>query len=73
MYSLFQFLKNTSVYSYAKQKQPGCKKVRGQSEATMAISDQKTLISSKAKKLNILLRILLLERHTIVYRAFSQL
>ena len=24
----------------AKQKQPGCKKVRGQSEATMAISDQ---------------------------------
>ena len=33
----------------------------------------KTLISSKAKKLNILLRILLLERHTIVYRAFSQL
>ena len=27
-------------YSYAKQKQPGCKKVRGQSEATN-ISDQK--------------------------------
>ena len=26
---------------YAKQKQPGCKKVRGQSEATMVISDQK--------------------------------
>ena len=25
---------------YAKQKQPGCKKVRGQSEATMVISDQ---------------------------------
>ena len=24
----------------AKQKQPGCKKVRGQSEATMVISDQ---------------------------------
>ena len=28
------------VIYYAKQKQPGCKKVRGQSEATMAISDQ---------------------------------
>ena len=25
----------------AKQKQPGCKKVRGQSEATMVIGDQK--------------------------------
>ena len=25
----------------AKQKQPGCKKVRGQSEATMVINDQK--------------------------------
>ena len=33
----------------------------------------KTLISSKAKKLNILLRIILLEYHTIVYRAFLQL
>ena len=29
------------VYIYAKQKQPGCKKVRGQSEGTMVISDQK--------------------------------
>ena len=28
------------VYMYAKQKQPGCKKVQGQSEATMVISDQ---------------------------------
>ena len=28
-------------YLYAKQKQPGCKKVQGQSEATMVISDQK--------------------------------
>ena len=28
-------------YMYAKQKQPGCKKVRGQSEATMVISNQK--------------------------------
>ena len=28
------------VYIHAKQKQPGCKKVRGQSEATMVISDQ---------------------------------
>ena len=26
---------------HAKQKQPGCKKVRGQSEATMIIGDQK--------------------------------
>ena len=32
---------NTAVYTYAKQKQPGYKKVRGQSEATMVISDQK--------------------------------
>ena len=38
------------------------KKVRGQSEATMASYKRpKSLISSKAKKLNILLRILLLE------------
>ena len=29
------------MYTIAKQKQPGCKKVRGQSEATMVISDQK--------------------------------
>ena len=29
-----------SVIWYAKQKQPGCKKVRGQSEATMVIGDQ---------------------------------
>ena len=28
------------VMQYAKQKHPGCKKVRGQSEATMVISDQ---------------------------------
>ena len=28
------------VIKYAKQKKPGCKKVRGQSEATMVISDQ---------------------------------
>ena len=40
----------------------GVKKVRGQSEATMVIYKRpKTLISSKAKKLNILLRILSLE------------
>ena len=38
------------------------KKVRGQSEATMhGYKRPKTLISNKAKKLNILLRILLLE------------
>ena len=29
------------VSIHAKQKQPGCKKMRGQSEATMVISDQK--------------------------------
>ena len=28
-------------YNNTKQKQPGCKKVRGQSEATMVTSDQK--------------------------------
>ena len=39
----------------------GVKKVRGQSEATMVNKRPKTLISSKAKKLNILLRILSLE------------
>ena len=30
-----------TVKIYAKQKQPGCKKVQGQSEATMVIGDQK--------------------------------
>ena len=33
-------LVNVDNYLHAKQKQPGCKKVRGQSEATMVISDQ---------------------------------
>ena len=28
------------IKCYAKQKQPGCKKMRGQSEATMVMSDQ---------------------------------
>ena len=28
------------TYIYAKQKQAGCKKVQGQSEATMVINDQ---------------------------------
>ena len=43
--------------------------VRGQSEAMHnGYKRPKTLISSKAKKLNVLL-----ERYTIVYRAFSQL
>ena len=37
----FTALKNVYVYIYARQKQPGCKKVRGQSEATMVIGDQK--------------------------------
>ena len=41
-YLLFKFLIFIIlVYIYAKQKQPGCKKVRGQSEATMVIGDQK--------------------------------
>ena len=48
--SLFTFLKlkffkiSSKILLYnvnAKQKQPGCKKVRGQSEATMVIGDQK--------------------------------
>ena len=38
MYILYIY---TYIYMYAKQKQPGCKNVRGQSEATMVISDQK--------------------------------
>ena len=47
---------------YAKQNTLGVKKVRGQSEATIWLYKRpKTLISSKAKKLNILLRILSLE------------
>ena len=36
----FEFFYHSSIY-IAKQKQPGCKKVRGQSEATMVIGDQK--------------------------------
>ena len=47
-YLLFKFLIFYHIYIYilyiriyiAKQKQPGCKKVRGQSEASMVISDQ---------------------------------
>ena len=38
-YAINQFVPMIVIH-YAKQKQPGCKKVRGQSEATVAISDQ---------------------------------
>ena len=45
----------------AKQKQPGCKKSARPIRSHNDYKRPKTLISSKAKKLNILLRILLLE------------
>ena len=45
----------------AKQKQPGCKKSARPIRSHNGYKRPKTLISSKAKKLNILLRILLLE------------
>ena len=49
------------VYTYnAKQKQPGCKK-SARPIRSHKYKRPKTLISSKAKKLNILLRIFLLE------------
>ena len=37
---LYYYILYISLYIATKQKQPGCKKVRGQSEATMVISDQ---------------------------------
>ena len=40
-YSIFRAGITAIVIIDAKQKQPGCKKVRSQSEATMVISDQK--------------------------------
>ena len=47
---------------YAKQKQPGCRKsARPFNLSNNDYKQSKTLISSKAKKLNILLKILLLE------------
>ena len=46
---------------YAKQKQPGCKKSARPIRSHNGYKRPKSLISSKAKKLNILLRILLLE------------
>ena len=49
------------VYMYAKQKQPGYKKSARPIRSHNGYKQPKTLISSKAKKLNILLRILLLE------------
>ena len=45
----------------AKQKQPGCKKSARPIRSHNGYKRPKSLISSKAKKLNILLRILLLE------------
>ena len=45
----------------AKQKQPGCKKSARPIRSHNGYKRPKPLISSKAKKLNILLRILLLE------------
>ena len=50
-----------SVTIQAKQKQPGCKKSARPIRSHNGYKRPKTLISSKAKKLNILLRILLLE------------
>ena len=53
---------NESVEAYAKQKQPGCKKsARPIRSHNGCYKRPKSMISSKAKKLNILLRILLLE------------
>ena len=49
------------VIRNAKQKQPGCKKSARPIRSHNGYKRPKTLISSKAKKLNILLRILLLE------------
>ena len=48
-------------YMHAKQKQPGCKISARPIRSHNGYKRPKTLISSKAKKLNILLRILLLE------------
>ena len=45
----------------AKQKQPGCEKSARPIRSHNGYKRPKSLISSKAKKLNILLRILLLE------------
>ena len=50
-----------SVSYHAKQKQPGCKKSARPIRSHNGYKRPKSLISSKAKKLNILLRILLLE------------
>ena len=53
--------KAISVNWNAKQKQPGCKKSARPIRSHNGYKRPKSLISSKAKKLNILLRILLLE------------
>ena len=52
---------STPVDYNAKQKQPGCKKSARPIRSHNGYKRPKSLISSKAKKLNILLRILLLE------------
>ena len=56
----YYLLHDTSKYN-AKQKQPGCKKSARPIRSHNGYKRPKSLISSKAKKLNILLRILLLE------------
>ena len=59
---------------YAEQKQPGCKKSARPIRSHNGYKRPKTLISSKAKKSNILLESFYLnDIYTIVYRAFSQL
>ena len=54
-------LMSVCVNINAKQKQPGCKTIARPIRSHNGYKRPKPLISSKAKKLNILLRILLLE------------
>ena len=61
MYTCVCLCMSACVYMYAKQKQPGCKKSARPIRSHNGYKRPKSLISSKAKKLNILLRILLLE------------
>ena len=61
-------IKNYCVYDMLNKNSLAARPIRSHK-----CKQPKTLISSKVKKLNILLRILLLEWHAIVYRAFSQL
>ena len=61
--NIILFLNTYKKQQYAKQKQPGCKKSARPIRSHNDYKRPKTLISSnyKVKKLNILLRILLLE------------